>query len=131
MLLISTASLEFASGDGSCFDFSSISFVVASDSPSPSLLRASWGSSTARPVSSGRSSFAVAASLGLLVTTALWFYSNQEEEAKRTAIIANLEDDSTGTRLEAVYEFSDAYKKEDQQIIDVLIDLWEAEGLDA
>ena len=33
-----------------------------------------------------------------------------------------MEDTSTGKRLEAVYEFSDEFKKEDQKIIDVLID---------
>jgi len=66
--------------------------------------------------------FAVAASLALLVTTALWFYSYRKDAEKRTQIISNLDDTSTGTRLEAVYEFSDDYKKEDQQIIDVLID---------
>lgn len=63
----------------------------------------------------------VAASVALLVTTALWFYDYQENEEKRTEIISNLEDTSTGTRLEAVYEFSDDYKKEDQKILDVLI----------
>lgn len=64
----------------------------------------------------------VAVSLALLVVSVLWFNSYQEDKAKRTQIISNLDDTSTGTRLEAVYEFSDAYKKEDQQIIDVLID---------
>ena len=65
--------------------------------------------------------FAVAASLALLVMSVLWYNSYQEDKAKRTQIISQLDDTSTGTRLEAVYEFSDAYKKEDQQIIDVLI----------
>jgi hypothetical protein len=66
--------------------------------------------------------FAVAASVALLVTTAMWFYDYQQEVEKRTEIISNLEDTSTGTRLEAVYEFTDDFKKEDQQIIDVLIE---------
>ena len=66
--------------------------------------------------------FAVAASVALLVTTAMWFYDVQQEAEKRTEIISNLEDTSTGTRLEAVYEFTDDFKKEDQQIIDVLIE---------
>ena len=64
----------------------------------------------------------VAASLAILVASVLWFNSYQEDKARRTQIISQLDDTSTGTRLEAVYEFSDAYKKEDQQIIDVLID---------
>jgi hypothetical protein len=66
--------------------------------------------------------FAVAASVALLVTTAMWFYDIQQEAERRTEIISNLEDTSTGTRLEAVYEFSDDFKKEDQQILDVLIE---------
>jgi HEAT repeat protein len=64
---------------------------------------------------------AVAACLALLVSTGLWFNTYQQNEEKRTEIISNLEDTSTGKRLEAVYEFSEAFKKEDQQIIDVLI----------
>ena len=66
--------------------------------------------------------FAVAASLALLVTTAVWFYFDQEEKQRKTDIISNLDNTSTGKRLEAVYEFSEAYKKEDQQIIHVMID---------
>lgn len=65
---------------------------------------------------------AVAASVALLLTTAMWFYNVQQEAEKRTEIISNLEDTSTGTRLEAVYEFTDDFKKEDQQILDVLIE---------
>lgn len=64
---------------------------------------------------------AIAASLALLISTGFWFNSYQEENEKRTEIISNLEDTSTGKRLEAVYEFSDEFKKEDQQIIEVLI----------
>ncbi len=66
--------------------------------------------------------FSVAASIALLVTSVLWFYDYQQEVEKRTEIISNLEDTSTGTRLEAVYEFTDDFKKEDQAIIDVLIE---------
>jgi hypothetical protein len=64
---------------------------------------------------------AIAASFALLISTGIWFNSYQEEKEKRTEIISNLEDTSTGKRLEAVYEFSDEFKKEDQQIIDVMI----------
>ena len=64
--------------------------------------------------------FAVAASLALLISTGVWFNSYQEQQEKRTEIISSLDDTSTGKRLEAVYEFSEAFKKEDQQIIDVM-----------
>jgi len=66
--------------------------------------------------------FAIAASFAVLISTGFWFNSYQKEKEKRTEIISNLEDTSTGKRLEAVYEFSDEFKKEDQKIIDVLID---------
>ena len=64
---------------------------------------------------------AIAASFALLISTGFWFNSYQKEQEKRTEIISNLEDASTGKRLEAVYEFSEAFKKEDQLIIDVMI----------
>lgn len=62
----------------------------------------------------------VAAAIALLVSTGVWFNSYQKEQEKKTEIMANLEDSSTGTRLEAVYQFSDEFKKEDDQIIGVL-----------
>ncbi len=62
----------------------------------------------------------VAASIALLITAAFWF-TNEEKQEKKEQILVNLTNESTGTRLEAVYEFNDAYKKEDDQIIKVLI----------
>ena len=46
---------------------------------------------------------------------------NSENQEKRKQLLAGLQDVSTGTRLEAVYEFDDVYQKEDQEIIKVLI----------
>lgn len=64
----------------------------------------------------------VAASLLIAVSTALWYYNDYlQNEKKRSDLMASLEDKSTGKRLEAVYEFSDAYQKEDAKIIKVLI----------
>jgi hypothetical protein len=65
---------------------------------------------------------AVAASLALLISSIVWFQSYQEHQAIKTDIISNLDNTSTGKRLEAVYEFSEEFKKEDQQIINVMID---------
>jgi len=63
----------------------------------------------------------IAASIVLVISTVFWFQSYQENNDKKTELLSNLEDDSTGTRLEAVYEFSDEYQKEDEEIINVLI----------
>ena len=63
----------------------------------------------------------IAASIVLVISTVFWFNSYQENNEKKTELLSNLEDDSTGTRLEAVYEFSDEYQKEDEEIINVLI----------
>lgn len=62
----------------------------------------------------------VAAAIALLVSTGVWFNSYKIEQQKRTEIIASLEDTSTGKRLEGVYQFSDEFRKEDEQIIEVL-----------
>lgn len=62
----------------------------------------------------------VAAAIALLVSTGVWFNSYQKEQKQKTEIIASLEDSSTGKRLEAVYQFSDEFRKEDEQIIGIL-----------
>ncbi len=63
----------------------------------------------------------VAASVAILISTSFWMYNIRLESSQRQEIISNLTADSTGKRLEAVYEFDDEFRKEDQQIIDVLI----------
>jgi len=63
----------------------------------------------------------IAASFVILFSTALWFYLENQQLKKKELLLANLMDNSTGTRLEAVYEFNDAFKKEDNQIIRLLI----------
>ncbi|MFY0631332.1 MAG: HEAT repeat domain-containing protein [Flavobacteriaceae bacterium] len=62
----------------------------------------------------------VASSIAILFTIGFLMY-NSDNQNDRKQLLANLQDDSTGTRLEAVYEFDDAYQKEDQEIIKVLI----------
>ena len=64
----------------------------------------------------------IAASILLIMSTLFFVYNQQEKNnEKRNMLLAGLEDNSTGKRLEAVYEFSDVYKKEDEKIIEVLI----------
>lgn len=60
----------------------------------------------------------IAACLALVITT---FWIVQENKKQKEQLLANLNADSTGVRLEAVYEFNDTYKREDEQIIKVLI----------
>lgn len=62
----------------------------------------------------------VAACLAIVFTLGFWTLNSGNEE-KRDQLLADLQDVSTGTRLEAVYEFDDVYQKEDQEIIKVLI----------
>ncbi len=63
----------------------------------------------------------IAAGLAILMTTGFWFLNMKQKEEKKQQLLADLTDYSTGTRLEAVYQFNDAYQKEDRQIIKVLI----------
>lgn len=62
----------------------------------------------------------VAASIAILLSAVLWVYSENVELKKKQEIIADLTDDSTGKRLQAVYNFNDEFQKEDEQIIKVL-----------
>ena len=47
----------------------------------------------------------------------------EDSNLKKNQILANLEDESAGKRLEGVYNFSDEYQKEDQKIINSLLKL--------
>ena len=64
----------------------------------------------------------VAASAVLVFGTMFFLYQNQQANKQKQELMANLSDSSTGTRLEAVYNIDDAYEKEDNEIIDVLIE---------
>lgn len=64
----------------------------------------------------------VAASAVLVFGTMFFLYQNQQANEQKQVLMANLSDSSTGTRLEAVYNIDDAYEKEDNEIIDVLIE---------
>lgn len=66
---------------------------------------------------------AVAACLAILYTIAMTYMSEEAAEESKQLLVANLNDTSAGTRLEAVYEFDDSYAKEDDQIIELLLDI--------
>lgn len=65
--------------------------------------------------------FALAASITLLVSLGYFakteIYSNKEQQE----VLANLQDDSAGKRLEAIYKFNDDFEKEDKKIIGTLL----------
>ena len=66
---------------------------------------------------------AVAASLGLLIATFVWFNNQPEINKKQQQLLSNLENESVGKRLEGVYAFNDEYLKEDSKIIATLLDI--------
>jgi len=66
---------------------------------------------------------AVAASLGLLIATFVWFNHQPEINKKQQQLLSNLENESVGKRLEGVYAFNDEYLKEDSKIIATLLDI--------
>ncbi len=65
----------------------------------------------------------VAASLGILISLGVWALNNTKIQQDKKQLVANLTDTSAGARLEAIYHFDDEYKKEDRQIIEVLINI--------
>ena len=64
---------------------------------------------------------AVAASITALLFVGSNFYNQNIELKQKQQILADLNHDSTGKRLEAVYNFNEEFTKEDNQIIEVLI----------
>lgn len=64
----------------------------------------------------------VAASVVLVLGTVYFLYQNNQTNKHKQELMADLSNSSTGTRLEAVYTIDDAFEKEDNEIIDVLIE---------
>jgi len=62
----------------------------------------------------------IAACIGLIIILSIQSINYKQDKA---TLMANLANDSAGTRLEGVYHFDDAYTKEDQQIIDTLVNI--------
>lgn len=65
----------------------------------------------------------VAACLAIVFSTVLWFQNKKSFTKVEQALMANLDDNSAGKRLEGVYAFNDDYKKEDDRIINRLIEI--------
>ena len=66
---------------------------------------------------------AVAACLALVFSAVLWYQNNDSFTKIEQDLMASLDDNSAGKRLEAVYTFNDDYKKEDERIINRLIEI--------
>ncbi|WP_288955052.1 HEAT repeat domain-containing protein [uncultured Polaribacter sp.] len=65
----------------------------------------------------------VAASVVLAFSVFLWWNHQEEISEEKQILLANLENDSAGKRLEGVYAFNDNYAKEDKKIISTLIEI--------
>jgi HEAT repeat protein len=65
----------------------------------------------------------VAASILLLFSIGFWFANKETISEEEQELLANLDADSAGKRLEGVYAFNDEYQKEDTRIINRLIEI--------
>ena len=65
----------------------------------------------------------VAACLAIIFSFAFWFTNKNSISTEEQELLANLEADSAGKRLEGVYAFNDEYQKEDARIINRLIEI--------
>lgn len=70
----------------------------------------------------------IAAGLGLLITLGVWFENSVKHQKDKKQLVANLTNASAGARLEGIYHFDDEYKKEDMQIIEILINILHVDG---
>lgn len=65
----------------------------------------------------------VAACLAIIFSFAFWFTNKESISKEEQELLANLDADSAGKRLEGVYAFNDEYQKEDTRIINRLIQI--------
>ena len=65
----------------------------------------------------------VPASILLLFSIGFWFANKETISEEEQELLANLDADSAGKRLEGVYAFNDEYQKEDTRIINRLIEI--------
>lgn len=65
----------------------------------------------------------VAACFALVFSIGFLFQNQNKSSAAQNELMANLENESAGKRLEGVYTFNDEYKKEDTRIINRLIEI--------
>ncbi|WP_299665765.1 HEAT repeat domain-containing protein [uncultured Polaribacter sp.] len=64
---------------------------------------------------------AVAACFAVIIASLFWVQNSEVSHNDKTALLANLNADSAGKRLEGVYKFNDEYEKEDEKIINRLL----------
>ena len=64
-----------------------------------------------------------AASIALLVSVFFWLNKEPKVSEEKLQLMANLEAESVGKRLEGVYAFNDDFVKEDKKIINTLLNI--------
>lgn len=64
-----------------------------------------------------------AASIALLIATFFMLNQKPEMSKEKQELLANLEAESVGKRLEGVYTFNDEFEKEDEKIIETLLEI--------
>ena len=64
-----------------------------------------------------------AASIALLVSVFFWLNKEPQVSKEKLQLMANLEAESVGKRLEGVYAFNDDFVKEDKKIINTLLNI--------
>lgn len=65
----------------------------------------------------------VAACFAIVFLAGFWFLNQDKTSLEQQELMASLDADSAGKRLEGVYAFNDDYKKEDVRIINRLIEI--------
>ena len=65
----------------------------------------------------------IAACITIIFFAGFWFLNKNESSLDKKKLMANLENSSVGKRLEGVYKFNDEYVKEDERIINRLIEI--------
>jgi len=65
----------------------------------------------------------IAACFAIVFSVGFWFLNQNNNSSAQRELMANLDADSAGKRLEGVYTFYDDYRKEDVRIINRLIEI--------
>ncbi|APZ46870.1 hypothetical protein BW723_11505 [Polaribacter reichenbachii] len=65
----------------------------------------------------------IAASIVIIFSVGFWYINSKKINVAQQQLMASLDADSAGKRLEGIYAFNDEYKKEDARIINRLIEI--------
>ncbi|WP_405566089.1 HEAT repeat domain-containing protein [Polaribacter sp. Asnod6-C07] len=65
----------------------------------------------------------IAASVVIVFSVGFWYLNQEKIDIAQQQLMASLDAESAGERLEGVYAFNDEYKKEDRRIINRLIEI--------